>query len=162
MKRAIIVVVIVVAVLAAGLYVLRRGRAAAESYRFRTARVDRGWVQSTVTASGSLSAVATVQVGTQVSGTLEAIYVDFNTAVAAGEKLAQIEPSSFQAQVDQAEASWQAAEAAVDPQVAEVRRRIARAALRQRRGAPVVSKGVQYALIGLTLAGIGVIFWKSR
>jgi HlyD family secretion protein len=78
-----------------------------------TASIDRGDIESTVTASGTLNAVTTVQVGSQVSGNIIALYADFNTKVTKGQLVAEIDPAPFQASVDQASATLVAARAAV-------------------------------------------------
>jgi len=111
--RKLPIVIATVVVLSIVVSVVAWRRTGGEDFNYRTATADRGWLQATVTATGQLSAVATVQIGTQVSGTLEHVYVDFNSPVKAGEKLAMIEQSSFIAQVEQSEASWKAAEATV-------------------------------------------------
>jgi len=78
-----------------------------------TARVDRGDIDSTVTTTGNLNAVITVQVGSQVSGNITALYADFNTKVKKGQLVALIDPAPFQAAVDQARATLNSAKAAV-------------------------------------------------
>jgi HlyD family secretion protein len=78
-----------------------------------TARVDRGDIDSVVTTTGNLNAVVTVQVGSQVSGNIIALYADFNTKVKKGQLVAEIDPAPFKAAVDQAEAVLNAAKAAV-------------------------------------------------
>ena len=70
-----------------------------------TAPVTRGDVVETVDATGTLEAVTTVQVGTQVSGTIKALHADFNARVRRGQVVAELEPSLFQTQVEQARAS---------------------------------------------------------
>jgi len=80
---------------------------------YRTAAVDRGDIEATVTASGSLNAVVTVQVGSQVSGNISELHADFNTPVKKGQLVARIDPQLFQAQVNQAKATLEAARAAV-------------------------------------------------
>jgi HlyD family secretion protein len=72
--------------------------------QFRTEKVDRGDVTMTVTATGTLSAVTTVQVGSQVSGVISRLYADFNSKVKKGQLLAELDPTSFQAQVEQRQA----------------------------------------------------------
>jgi HlyD family secretion protein len=67
--------------------------------------VGRGQVQASVTATGTLNAVVDVQVGSQVSGNIIALYADFNTKVTKGQLVAQIDPQAFQTQVDQATAA---------------------------------------------------------
>ncbi|WP_298266901.1 efflux RND transporter periplasmic adaptor subunit [Geobacter sp.] len=68
---------------------------------YRTARVERGDIVSSVSATGNLAAVVTVQVGTQVSGTIQKLFVDYNSPVRKGQVIAQIDPSLFSAQVEQ-------------------------------------------------------------
>lgn len=80
---------------------------------YLTARVDRGDIDSTVTTTGNLNAVITVQVGSQVSGNIIALYADFNTKVTKGQLVAEIDPAPFKAAVEQAEATLNAAKAAV-------------------------------------------------
>jgi len=80
---------------------------------FVTLRVDRGDIDSSVTTTGNLNAVITVQVGSQVSGNIKALYADFNTKVKKGQLVAQIDPALFQAAVDQARATLNSAKAAV-------------------------------------------------
>jgi HlyD family secretion protein len=78
-----------------------------------TVRVDRGDIDSTVTTTGNLNAVITVQVGSQVSGNIIALYADFNTKVKKDQLVAEIDPAPFKAAVDQAKATMNAAKAAV-------------------------------------------------
>ncbi|HEY6341887.1 MAG TPA: biotin/lipoyl-binding protein [Bryobacteraceae bacterium] len=80
---------------------------------YATARVDRGDIDSTVNTTGNLNAVVTVQVGSQVSGNIKALYADFNTKVKKGQLVAQIDPVPFQAAVDQSKATLNTAKAAV-------------------------------------------------
>jgi HlyD family secretion protein len=80
---------------------------------FRTVRVDRGAVESTVTATGALNAVVTVQVGSQISGTIAKLGADFNSQVTQGQIIAQIDPTRFRANVAQAESNLKSAEAAL-------------------------------------------------
>jgi HlyD family secretion protein len=72
--------------------------------RYDTVAVERGPVVARVTASGTLSALVTVQVGSQVSGRIQTLYVDYNSPVKKGELLAKIDPRLFQADVEQARA----------------------------------------------------------
>jgi HlyD family secretion protein len=73
--------------------------------QYVTAPVTRGAVVDTIEATGSLEAVETVEVSTQVSGTLASLHADFNSRVKAGQVVARLEPSLFEAQVQQAQAS---------------------------------------------------------
>jgi HlyD family secretion protein len=72
--------------------------------QYKTEKVDRGDVTMTVTATGTLSAVTTVQIGSQVSGVIARLYADFNSQVTKGQLLAELDPTPFQAQVEQRQA----------------------------------------------------------
>jgi HlyD family secretion protein len=84
-------------------YTLLSSRAKVEG--FMTANVERGDIRNTVSATGTLQAVTTVQVGSQVSGTIQALHADFNSEVKKGQVIAQLDPAVFQAQVKQARAN---------------------------------------------------------
>ncbi len=79
--------------------------------RYKTSKVHRADVESMVTATGNVNAVTTVLVGTQVSGTIRELYVDYNSQVKEGQPLAQIDHALFQAQVEQARSNLLNAEA---------------------------------------------------
>ncbi|HEU5132772.1 MAG TPA: efflux RND transporter periplasmic adaptor subunit [Pyrinomonadaceae bacterium] len=81
--------------------------------QYMTARVERGNLRNTVTATGALQAVTTVQVGSQASGTISALYADFNSVVKKGQVVAQLDPSTAKAQVDQARANLEQARASL-------------------------------------------------
>jgi HlyD family secretion protein len=78
---------------------------------YKSAKIERGTIVSTVAATGNLSAVTTVQVGTQVSGTIQKLYVDFNSRVKKGQAIAEIDPSLFNASVEQSQGNYLSAEA---------------------------------------------------
>jgi len=79
--------------------------------KFRTEKVFRGNLVETITASGTINPVTSISVGTQVSGAIRKIYVDFNSSVKKGQLLAEIDPSLFEAQVEQARANLYNAQA---------------------------------------------------
>jgi HlyD family secretion protein len=106
-----LVVLSLVALAALGLLV-RKNLYFQKAANFETASVERGSVQAFVTATGNLNPVVNVQVGSQVSGNIKALYADFNTKVQKGQLIAQIDPAIFQAQVDAASASVEQYEAA--------------------------------------------------
>src|SRR3954467_11473545 len=81
--------------------------------KFETASVDRGRIVSRVTATGTLSALVTVQVGSQVSGRIAQLFADFNSPVKKGQVIAKIDPQLFQAAVAQARANHLSAQASV-------------------------------------------------
>jgi HlyD family secretion protein len=77
------------------------------------ARVQRGDIESAISATGSLAAVVSVAVGSQVSGNIAALYADFNSVVKKGQLVAQIDPAPFQTKVDQAKANLDSAKAQI-------------------------------------------------
>src|ERR1043166_10243534 len=87
------------------------GNAGAAQYL--TAKVERGNLRNTVTATGTLQAVTTVQVGSQASGTISALYADYNSVVKKGQVIAQLDPAVSKAQVDQAQANLNQAKASL-------------------------------------------------
>ena len=88
-----------------------RRSASDEPVTFKVSKVDRGTIEQIVTATGQLSAVVTVQVGSQVSGIIEKLGADFNSEVKEGQIIAQIEPTRFKANMEQAKAALKNAEA---------------------------------------------------
>jgi HlyD family secretion protein len=110
-KLRFLLLIALAAVLVVGASIYLTGRASAPVYRL--ARVDRGPVVATVSATGTLNAVMTVQVGSQVTGRIQDIAVDFNASVRKGQVIARIDPESFEARVGQARAQLAAARAAV-------------------------------------------------
>jgi HlyD family secretion protein len=111
-KRRKIVWVVALLVLGTGVFAFVRYRQAHRQpeIRFETAKVERGRIVARVTATGTLSALVTVQVGSQVSGRIKEILVDFNSPVKKGQVLARIDPQLFQAAVAQARANHVAAQ----------------------------------------------------
>ncbi len=111
--------VVVVSLAGAAAFAARYARThAAPTVRYQTALVDRGPIAAKVTASGTVSAIVTVQVGSQVSGRIEAWFADFNAPVKKGQLIAKIEASLFQAAVAQAHANYASAKAAYEKAVA--------------------------------------------
>jgi HlyD family secretion protein len=88
-------------------------RAAAEAVQYRTAKIERGSLRATVSASGAVNPVKQVSVGTQVSGQIKELYVDFNSEVRSGQLIAQIDPETFEYRVRSAQADVDASRAAV-------------------------------------------------
>jgi len=79
--------------------------------QYLTAKVERGNLRNSVTATGTLQAVTTVQVGSQASGTISSLTADYNSIVKKGQVIAQLDPAVSKAQVDQARANLQQAQA---------------------------------------------------
>src|SRR5688572_9068771 len=111
MKLAALIV-LAAAAAAGGWYWYEQGGAGGE-LRYRTVRVERGAMAAAVVASGTLNAVTTVQVGSQISGQVKDIYADFNTPVKQDQVIARIDPATFELRVNQARADLDAAQSAV-------------------------------------------------
>lgn len=109
-------VLVVVIIVVGAIFGLRGGDNGAIEYRFGA--VDRGDVVSSISTSGTLGAVVTVDVGTQVSGQVAELNADFNTEVKEGQLIARIDPQSFEARLRQAEADLAIAKANVSMQTA--------------------------------------------
>jgi HlyD family secretion protein len=110
-RRRYLWLLLVPAALAAGLFLLR-GRG--EAPRYTVDAVDRGDIVEVVGATGALEAVTTVQIGSQVSGTIESLYADFNSTVRRGQVIARLDPSILEARLGQARANLLAAKANVE------------------------------------------------
>lgn len=114
MKNRITLVLILIGAIAFAMAAYYRSAVSADAPRFNTATATRQDIVQTVEATGTLSAVTTVQVGTQVSGTIQSLYADFNSRVRKGQVIARLDPSLMQAQVDQAAATIARLEADVE------------------------------------------------
>jgi HlyD family secretion protein len=106
--------------LGAGIWHLKRDKGNAPQYQ--TVAVARGTVTQTVTATGTLNPVVNVTVGSQVSGRISKLFVDFNSSVKQGEILAEIDPSTYQATVEQVTADLANARANLELQQVQYRR----------------------------------------
>src|SRR5882672_9520260 len=113
MKKAI-VTLLVVGVIGVSVFAYYNFRQTGPKFTVSTAAVTRGDVVDTVGATGTLQAVTTVQVGTQVSGTIQELHADFNSLVKKGQVLARLDPSLFQTQIEQARANLLRSEADVE------------------------------------------------
>jgi HlyD family secretion protein len=117
--RKAVAAVILAAVLAGGYLVYGAGKPKPPPYR--TAAVEQGDVTFSISSTGTLNAVTTVQVGSQVSGTISGIFADFNSPVRRGQPIARIDPRLFEAAVAQARANLESALAALErARIAEV------------------------------------------
>jgi HlyD family secretion protein len=129
-RRRITIAAAAIVLAIAGIGLWRwRSRPARPPLRLDTARVDRGHIVAKVTATGTLSAIVTVQVGSQVSGRIQALYADFNSPVKKGQRIAKIDPQLFQASVEQARANFLAAQgnlAKTKAQALDAQRQLAR------------------------------------
>jgi HlyD family secretion protein len=132
-------VVLAAAVLAA--FTLSRG----SQQQFFTSKAELGSIHDTVQATGTINAVTSVQVGSQVSGTISKLYADFNSKVKKGEVIAQIEPSLFQGAVLQAQADLQnaiATEAASKADLAKAQAAAAQATADYQRNLALAKEGI--------------------
>ena len=103
----------VAAILAAGAWVWSRERAATGEGVFRTVQVERGDIRVAISATGTLSAISTVTVGSQISGQVTEVLVDYNSEVKKGDVLARIDPSTYEAQIEQGNAQVASARASL-------------------------------------------------
>lgn len=118
-KFAWLLVCSAVAIAIFAIMMLRRQQSATSE--FMTTKVDCGNIRNTVSATGTLQAVTTVQVGSQVSGTIQSLHADYNSEVRKGMIIAQLDPAIFQAQVAQARANLEQARANLNNTKARVR-----------------------------------------
>ena len=117
MKKIIVSAVVIVVVLAVGIYLYSKKT---PETTYKTAKIEKGDIVSAVAATGNLAAVVTVQVGTQVSGTIQKLLVDFNSKVVKGQVIAQIDPALFSAQVDQTRGNYLNAQATLQKAKADL------------------------------------------
>jgi HlyD family secretion protein len=104
--RNVVVVTVIAAAVAGAWWGLRiRAARSAQSVHYEVATIQRGHIQAKVTATGTVNPIKTVQVGTQVSGTIQGLGANFNSVVEPGQMIAQIDPRLFQASVNQARAN---------------------------------------------------------
>lgn len=135
LKKIIVIAAALLVVSTVGMAFWRLGDRAKES-SYLTASVQKGDLTQTVSATGTLQAVVTVQVGSQVSGTIAKLNADFNSKVKRGEVIAELDQAKFRARVDEEKANLMAAQATLTKAkvtVEDTQRTLARAAeLRKR------------------------------
>lgn len=112
MKKIIVLAIILAIGGAAGWYYYSQSKNSAIKYK--TAKIERGDIQTKVSVTGTLSAVTTVQVGSQVSGTIQKLFADYNSIVKQSQVVAQLDPAIFTAQVSQARANLENAKASYE------------------------------------------------
>ena len=120
-RHWIIAILTVLAVVALAVFQLKRN----DNPQYFTAKVDRGDISQVVEATGTINAVTTVQVGSQVSGTVSRLYADFNSQVKRGQVIAQIDPSLFEGSLLQAKADLANARASVSTAKANFQKALA-------------------------------------
>ncbi|HNS05186.1 MAG TPA: biotin/lipoyl-binding protein, partial [Candidatus Saccharicenans sp.] len=114
MKKRTVIIIALVAI--AGLVVgfTLMGKNSNNKPKYRLEKVARGDIEVMVTATGTLNPVVLVDVGSQVSGKIEKIYVDFNSKVKEGDLLAELDQSQIEAQIEQNQANYQSSMASVE------------------------------------------------
>src|SRR5262245_14615882 len=122
MKRRLVSIVLVAALVGAGVWGYFYAQSGGSAPKYRLATVERGALASAVSSTGNLNAVITVQVGSQVSGQIKELLADFNSPVRRGQLIARIDPEIFEAKVNQAKADLESARASVINQQAQVER----------------------------------------
>src|SRR3989440_1320557 len=111
--RRVLSLLVVAALAGAGVWAYLYTQSIGNAPKYKLARVEQGPLTAAVSATGNLNAVITVQVGSQVSGQIKELLVDFNSVVKKGQIIARIDPQIFAAQVNQAKADVETAKAAV-------------------------------------------------
>ena len=111
MKKIVIGIVLAAVVAVAGYMYFRKDNGVSQ---YRTAKVEKGEIVDAIAATGTINAVSTVSVGSQVSGTIQQIFVDFNSRVRKGQVIALIDPRLLEAAVEQARANVDNAKASLD------------------------------------------------
>jgi HlyD family secretion protein len=141
LKLSLIVVIVVVA----GMFWFSGGKTTADaSQQIETTQVDKGDIIRTVASSGSVRPLITVEVGSQISGQIAEIFVDFNSQVEKGQLLAVIDPQTFETRVLQSKADFRVATSNVIVQQANIdraRANLRRARLEYERARPLAEQG---------------------
>jgi len=118
MKKIILAAAVLLIVIIALFFFFKKN---SQAPQYVTETVGRGDIRAAVSATGTVSAVTTVLVGTQVSGTIKQLFADYNSTVRQGQLLAQIDPALFEAQVEQASANLALARANLEKSQVAVR-----------------------------------------
>jgi len=114
-RKRLLISAIIISVVAVGAVIIT-GCRKKQAYTFETTAAANGSIVNVVTATGTLEAITSVQVGTQVSGIVKKLYVDFNSPVKKGQVLADLDKVALQSSVDQAQASLDQAKAEMEYQ----------------------------------------------
>ena len=118
-RRNVLAALVVLACAGAAWWAWTTFGARGNAPEYRVSKVERGSLVASVSAAGTLSAVTTIQVGTQISGQIREILVDFNSPVKKGQLLARIDPESYELRVRQSEADLDAARTALTQREAD-------------------------------------------
>lgn len=121
LARRIGIVVAVLALIAAGVWFWNQRKAASAESGYRTGTVESGDIRVAISATGTLSAISTVTVGSQISGQVTDVLVDFNDRVKKDQVIARIDPASYEAQIEQGSAAIASAQASLRQMQATLR-----------------------------------------
>jgi HlyD family secretion protein len=138
MMKRVVSLVVVLLLVGAGVWGYLATQSGGNAPKYRFGRIERGPLTAAVSATGNLNAVTTVQVGSQISGQIKQLLVDFNSVVRRNQVIARIDPETFEAKVTQARAELESQKAAVLNQQAQVER--ARADVENARAAQVEAR----------------------
>lgn len=114
-KKVILIAAAAIAVIAAGFWIFG-GSKAKSSIDFATEEVEKGNISNSITATGTIEPVTEVEVGTQVSGIIDKIYVDYNSVVKKGQLIAEMDKVTLQSELQSAKATYDGAKAEFDYQ----------------------------------------------
>ena len=122
-KRTLIIIsALVLAAILAVIFIVKPLGRENNTYTFETATAGKATISNTVDAAGTIEAITTVEVGTQVSGVIKKIYVDFNSKVKQGQLLAELDRTPLLAQLEQSKATVDAADAELEYQTSNYNR----------------------------------------
>jgi len=122
MKKKVLIITGIVAVAVIAFLLFKPFSKKEAEYTFDTVKVEKGNISNNVTSTGTVEAMVTVEVGTQVSGIIEHVYVDFNDNVKQGQVLARLDETSLRAQLEQSQATVDQAQAQLTYQEATYNR----------------------------------------
>jgi HlyD family secretion protein len=103
MKKKVLIITGIIALAVIAILVFKPFSKKKADYTFDTVKVEKGSITNTVTATGTIEAIQTINVGTQVSGLIDNICVDFNDNVKKGQVLAKLDETALKAQLDQSQ-----------------------------------------------------------
>jgi HlyD family secretion protein len=122
MKKKIIFAIVIVGIIVAGIAVAGLLSPRKDSIQLKTEKIGRATISNTVTATGTLEAMVTVEVGTQVSGQINRVYVDYNSVVKKGQLIAQLDTQALKSTLEQSKATLDQAQAEYEYQQANYER----------------------------------------
>ncbi|MEI2456513.1 MULTISPECIES: efflux RND transporter periplasmic adaptor subunit [Lysobacter] len=111
--QRLLIAAVAAALAGSGWYYYRKQSAAEAAGAYRTAKIERGDIRVAISATGALAAISTVDVGSQISGQVTEVLVDYNDRVSKGQVIARIDPATYEAQIAQGSAQIQNARASL-------------------------------------------------